>query len=239
MLLDRINIRLKKIILIEIIVLIAVCLLEILCGRWYYWKRLFIYKYVDDDGQRIIELAYQPFTHKMHGFYYDVYANKDSHFYIEDSGLDSWAEARRDYVIDERDYLQELSEMVDRYDRSEEQMDDRRTVRVTYTYQTEYMEVVSNDMLFYSYGEDGQLEGVSYNRNPEVFGTHMMSGYNEYDKNGRVMHGEYYITHGFLEHFMVYDEDNETKIPDEVIIVDHDIDGIHVAVRYIDAGVRL
>ena len=116
-------------------------------------------------------------------------------------------------------------------------MNDRRTIRVTYTYQADYLENVSNDMLFYSYGEDGQLKGVSYNRNPEVFGTHMMSGYNEYDEDGRVTHGEYYITHGFLEHFMVYDEEN--KIPDEVIIVDHDIDGIHVALRYIDAGVRL
>ena len=142
-------------------------------------------------------------------------------------------------MIDEQEYRQELSEIVGRYGRSEERMDDHRTLRVTYTYQIEYLEDVSNDMLFYSYGEDGQLKGVSYNRNPEVFGTHMVSGYNEYDKDGRVTHGEYYITHGFLEHFMVYDEENKTKIPDEVIIVDHDIDGIHVAVRHIDAGDRL
>ena len=227
------SIGIKRFFLVYMAALITISVIALFVGKTYYQKYLFVYKYVDVDNCRIVELARKPFSEEMHIAYYDKYIHRESLYEIEDSVFINWDGELENYIFREDDYARDLSEIVLDYQRIE-YPECGRVVCVEYYYNCDYAYSPSLDRIFYSYDDNGDLLSVSYDRDPMVFGTFKMSGYNYYDNLGRVKHAEYYITHGSLEYFFIYKEDNDTRIPDMILFLDHDIDGIHARLEYTD-----
>lgn len=61
----------------------------------------------------------------------------------------------------------------------------------------------------FAYGREGILRKIEYRRNDWGYGTWDQVGFIEFDRQGRMVHNHYYVTHGYHKKFYFYHEDEE------------------------------
>lgn len=70
-----------------------------------------------------------------------------------------------------------------------------------------YITVLSMD---YQYHSNGKLKMRAYSHSSQLFATSGMTRVSYFDEQGRLLYEDEYITHGSLDHYYIYEEDNST-----------------------------
>lgn len=73
----------------------------------------------------------------------------------------------------------------------------------------------------YFYHENGNLKQRNYYHSPWIFGTWFTTWRSYFDELGRVEYESSYITHGSMEYFYIYADDE--KVPSYVLILDDNL----------------
>ena len=70
----------------------------------------------------------------------------------------------------------------------------------------------------YEYGENGNLKYRFYFHNARIFGTWYTTWKSYFDNQGRIAYECIYITHGSMEKFYIYSDDDEK--PEYLLMLD-------------------
>lgn len=94
---------------------------------------------------------------------------------------------------------------------------------ITYIYEEEQIEKLLE--IDFTYREDGSLIKREYWHNDFVFGTWYSTVDSYYDERERLLYEDCYITHGSLDYYYIYEEDE--TVPSYCLALDHNLSELY------------
>lgn len=191
--------------------------------------------YEEDSGQLQLVLFYDEQTGKGSGVRY--YPEKDrtpEEFVFDGSGKDRFnyevlierlnADPYGTLAINGTDLSQDINIMD--YEEETEYTDDGRLQhyisRGWITYISEEKEIDKLLEIDLTYREDGTLKQRDYVHNTIALETWQSSSHSYYDELERLVYEDCYITHGSMDYYYIYEEEERT--PSYCLVLDHNMD---------------
>lgn len=190
------------------------------------------YEYDNDDGSKRLVLYYDEETEKGCGIRYyertpDIVVTSGVYGFT----FEKAKATERTWEITERDYKKpatvdgytgenDVSEYRENYEYDSAgritHYDSRGILTFWSEDETEPRYILAID---YEYGEDGKLRHRMYWHNSMVFGTYCTTWESWFDEQGRIEYEDIYITHGSLDYYYIYADDNRQS--DYVLVLDN------------------